>query len=90
MGTGNRISPKGFMICDIAKTHTCSLAKVMRREIKNRNLGKVDVLFNPNDALTPLFETDEGKRTVGSSAFSPSSGGLMIASYVLEKLIQSK
>lgn len=87
MGTGNRINPKGFEICDISKTYNCSLAKVMRRECKARKLGKVDVLFNPNDALTPLFETDEGKRCVGSSAFSPSSGGLMIGSYVVSKLL---
>ena len=88
MGTGNRLNPKGFEICDISKTHNCSLAKVMRKECKVRNLGKVDVLYNPNDALTPLFETDEGKRTVGSSAFSPSSAGLMIGSFVVSKLLQ--
>ena len=53
MGTGNRLNPKGFEICDISKTHNCSLAKIMRKECKVRNLGKVDVLYNPNDDESP-------------------------------------
>ena len=34
MGTGNKMDPTRFEIVDISKTHTCPLAKVMRKELK--------------------------------------------------------
>ena len=34
MGGGNRFYPEKLMIADINKSHTCPLARVMRRELK--------------------------------------------------------
>ena len=36
MGAGNKLDPTAFEVTDIAKTSVCPLAKVMRRELKNR------------------------------------------------------
>ena len=36
MGTGNKLDPTKFEITDIYKTSVCPLAKVMRKELKNR------------------------------------------------------
>ena len=42
MGTGNKLDPFAFRIADIAKTDTCPLAKVMRRELRARdNTGDI-------------------------------------------------
>ena len=41
MGTGNKLDPLQFKITDISKTSVCPLAKVMRYELKKRNIKKV-------------------------------------------------
>ena len=46
MGTGNKLDPTLFKIVDISKTNTCPLAKVMRYELKKRNIKDVPVLFS--------------------------------------------
>ena len=46
MGTGNKLDPTLFKIVDISKTNTCPLAKVMRYELKKRNIKNVPVLFS--------------------------------------------
>ena len=41
MGTGNKLDPTKFEITDIYKTSVCPLAKVMRKELKERNIKKL-------------------------------------------------
>ena len=41
MGTGNKLDPSRFEITDIYKTSVCPLARVMRRELKNRGIKNV-------------------------------------------------
>ena len=38
MGTGNKLRPDLLMACDISKTTTCPLARVMRRELRARGI----------------------------------------------------
>ena len=47
MGTGNKLDPTQFEISDIYKTSVCPLAKVMRKELRKRNIKslKVFVLY---------------------------------------------
>ena len=40
MGTGNKLDPSQFEICDISKTSVCPLARVMRRELKKRDIER--------------------------------------------------
>ncbi len=84
MGTGNKLDPSKLQITDIYKTSVCPLARVMRRELKKRNVKKLDVLFSTEEPLVPLIEP----RVPGSTAFVPSSAGLLIASYVVRKLLK--
>ena len=46
MGTGNKLDPSMLEITDIYKTSVCPLAKVMRRELKKRNIKKQKVLYS--------------------------------------------
>ena len=46
MGTGNKLDPSKFEIADIYKTSVCPLAKVMRKELKQRGIKKLKVLYS--------------------------------------------
>jgi len=54
MGTGNKLYPERFQICDIEKTSVCPLARVMRREAKKRGLGHFNVLFSTEEPINPI------------------------------------
>lgn len=92
MGAGNKLDPTKFVVTDISKTSVCPLAKVMRRELKKRNISDVKVVYSTEEALTPLFEPPaEGetrKKAPGSVAFVPSVAGLIVASEVIKDLIR--
>lgn len=91
MGTGNKLDPSQFQICDISKTHECPLARVMRRELKARGIAHVDVLFSPETPRTTAFDVvSEGSRRAvpGSVSFVPSVAGLMIAGHVIRALAE--
>lgn len=86
MGTGNKLNPSLFTISDISKTHTCPLARVMRKELKEREIYSLKVLWSPEKPLTPLF-SENNKHTPGSVSFVPSVAGLMIAGEVIKDII---
>ena len=44
MGTGNKLDPTKFEVTDIYKTSVCPLAKVMRKELKQRGIKKLKVV----------------------------------------------
>lgn len=98
MGAGNKLNPADFEITDIYKTSVCPLAKVMRRELKKRNVKHLKVVYSKEEPITPTgnAETEQtgadvaSKRrsTPGSVAFVPSVVGLLIASEVVKDLIK--
>ena len=54
MGAGNKLDPTAFMVSDIYKTSVCPLAKVMRRELKKRNIKKLKVVYSKEQPLVPM------------------------------------
>ena len=93
MGTGNKLHPEMFEITDIKKTSVCPLAKVMRKELKNRGIEKLKVLYSKEPPIKPiqdlLDKEDVTKKQVpGSISFVPSVAGLMIAGEVIRDLIK--
>ena len=46
MGTGNKLDPTKFEVEDIYKTSICPLAKVMRKELKQRGIENLKVVCN--------------------------------------------
>ena len=81
MGTGGKLNPSLFEVTDIKKTHTCPLAKVMRKELKERGIYDLKVVFSPEQ---PIKSGD----IIPSISFVPSSAGLLIASEVIKDLIK--
>ena len=87
MGTGNKLDASKFEICDIYKTSVCPLAKVMRHELKKRDIKKLKVLYSKEEPIKVKSVT-EGKRQVpGSVSFVPSVAGLLIAGQVIRDII---
>lgn len=84
MGTGNKLDPSLFEIVDIEKTSVCPLARVMRRELKNRGIKRVKVLYSKEQPVKI-----DGSMP-GSVSFVPSVAGLMIAGYVIQELMEEK
>lgn len=87
MGTGNKLDPTKFEVSDIYKTSVCPLAKVMRKELKKRNINKLKVVYSKEEPLqTDLVEN--GKKVPASISFVPSVAGLIIAGEVIKDLIK--
>lgn len=88
MGTGNKIEPTMLEVADINKTSVCPLARVMRKELKNRGIKKLKVIYSKELPRKPFNESGsrEKKVNVGSISFVPSTAGLIIASEVIKDL----
>lgn len=91
MGTGNKLHPEMFEIADISKTSVCPLCKVMRKELKNRGITHLKVLYSketPIDVSGKDTGEDKGaKRTLpGSVSFVPPVAGLLIAGEVIREI----
>ena len=84
MGTGNKLDPSRFEITDIYKTSVCPLAKVIRKELRQRNIRKVKVLYSKEEPVKSL------NRTPASISFVPSVAGLIIAGEVIKDLIKEE
>ncbi len=105
MGTGNKLNPTKFEVTDIYKTSVCPLAKVMRKELKERGIDRLKVVYskeepiklnkkidcNENDNSIEIQEKCKGKNNVpGSISFVPSVAGLIIAGEVVKDIIGIK
>jgi len=51
MGTGNKLNPFKFEITDIYKTSICPLAKVMRKELRKREIKDLKVIYSKEEPI---------------------------------------
>ena len=90
MGAGGKLHPEMFEVADISKTTVCPLAKVMRRELKKRGINNVKVVFSKEEPIKNLVggqaDPETGRHVPGSSAFTPSVAGLIMASEIVKDL----
>lgn len=90
LGTGNKLDPTLLQIADISKTFGCPLARVMRKELRQRGILHQQVVFSPEEpAPTTQSETPPpGRRSVpASNPWVPATAGLLIGSAVVRALI---
>ena len=95
MGTGNKLHPELFGIDDLSKTSVCPLCRVMRRELKQRGILHLKVLYSkekPVDISGRKTGEDPGARRSipGSISFVPPVAGLMIAGQVIRELSKAE
>ena len=90
MGAGGKLHPDMFEVADISKTSVCPLAKAVRRELRNRGINNVKVVYSKEEPIKNLVggqaDPETGRHVPGSSAFTPSVAGLIMASEIVKDL----
>ncbi len=103
MGAGNKMDPTAFRVADLYETSVDPIAKVMRYELKRRDISSLKVVFSTEPPIKPrILESDcrtdcictNKERTCtkrraipGSMAFIPSVAGLILGGEVTKDLI---
>ena len=82
MGAGNKLDAAAFQVDDIYKTSVCPLAKVMRKELRNRGIKDLKVVYSKEQPVKT------GNQTPGSIAFVPPVAGLILAGEVVKDLLK--
>lgn len=86
MGFANKFHPELIKISTLKKTNTCPLAKIMRKRVKDSGFSlDIPVVYSEEKPANVL-----NKDILGSTAFCPSSAGIMMASYVVNKLLEGE
>ena len=90
MGAGNKLDGGAFRVADISKTAVCPLAKVMRRELRQRGINHLKVVYSEEPPLTPeTCDEPSGKRqTPGSISYVPPMVGLLMAGEIIKDLLK--
>jgi len=82
-GAGNKLDPTKFEITDIYKTSVCPVCKILRKELKTRNIKDLKVLYSKE-----IPKKIDGDKTLGSISFVPSVAGLIMAGEVVKDIIK--
>lgn len=88
MGTGNKTDPTKLKVTDLYKTQGCPMARILRRELKQRNVPKLKVVYSeeePKKAVVP--DESSTRHAPGSIVFVPACAGLILASETVKDLI---
>lgn len=85
MGAGNRLDPSKLIITRLDKTYNDPLARIMRSKFAKNIQKKITVCISLE---LPIKVKD--KTVIGSNAFVPGSAGLLIASYIIRKINETK
>ena len=67
MGAGNKLNPAAFEVADIYQTSVCPLAKVMRKELKQRGIESLKVVYSKEEARKPVCDSVSGEDALRSA-----------------------
>ena len=94
LGTGNKTDAQQLQISDISKTTGCALARVVRKELRNRGINHHQVVFSPelpHHAELGDEAPPPGRRSIpASSMWVPATAGLLLAQAVILQLSEAK
>ena len=82
MGAGNRWGQPSFEVVDIYKTSYDPLAKVLRKKLREENIGGLDVCISKT-------EVDQKLSPPASVMWQPLTSGAVIASFVINKICKN-
>lgn len=95
MGAAGKADPTQIQVADISETHTCPLARVVRRQLRRAGIAKgIECVFS-GEAAAPSLPPDEGditfsrgrvRRRLPSLGVIPGIFGYTIAGLVIKKL----
>ena len=81
MGAANRRDPMAFRVADISETHTCPLAKKMRRLLAAQGIDK---------GVPVVYSTERPASfggALGSNAFVPPAAGILLARAAVDLIL---
>lgn len=84
MGTGNKFDPSRLKIMDIRKTSYDPIAKILRKFIVDNHINYKVTVVSSNEQPLKI------SKPIGSTAFVPSTAGLLCASYVINSILEEK
>lgn len=85
-GAGNKLDATKFEVADIYKTSVCPVCKILRKELKNRGIKQLKVVYSKEVPVKQLTE----EKALGSISCVPSVAGLIIAGEVIKDIIAKK
>ena len=83
-GAGNKLDATKFEVEDIYKTSVCPVCKILRKELKNRGIKKLKVVYSKEIPIKPQSE----EKVLASISFVPSVAGLIGAGEVIKDIIK--
>jgi tRNA A37 threonylcarbamoyladenosine dehydratase len=90
MGTGNKLDPSLFEVADIFETTVCPLARIMKKDLRKRNIEKLKVVYSTEQPINTndceINRNNKKYKVKGSVSFVPSVAGLMIAGEVIKDI----
>lgn len=86
-GAGNKLDATKFQVADIYKTSVCPVCKILRKELRKRNIKDLKVVYSTEEPIKPRYNEDFKEKTLGSVSFVPSVAGLIIAGEVVKDII---
>ena len=84
-GSGNKLDATRFEVSDIYKTSVCPVCKILRKELKVRNINSLKVVYSRE---IPIKHEQQSGTTLGSISFVPSVAGLIAAGEVIKDIIK--
>jgi tRNA A37 threonylcarbamoyladenosine dehydratase len=92
MGSGGKYDPSLVKITDISESHTCNLARILRKRIHKLGIyGGFKVVFSPEtidpDSIELTEEEMNKKSVVGTISYMPAVFGCYCASAVIRDLL---
>ena len=102
MGAANKLDPTRILVADLAKTQSCRLARIIRRELRRRGIGAGVKTVYSTEEFKPLTDGRRGpdaedaehyqsqRAPLGSSSVIPPLFGLTMAGEVLRDLLELK
>lgn len=86
-GAANKLDPTMFEVEDIYKTSMCPICKILRKQLKEKEIKKLKVVYSKEKPIKLNLEEKAKEKTLGSISFVPSVAGLIIAGEVIKDLI---
>ena len=93
MGAGGKLDATKIRVKDIAKTKNCTMARVLRKRLKERKVDKgVKAVYSEEVQIAESVKITDGKNYkksfYGTISFMPAAFGLQAAAHVINYLIK--
>lgn len=95
MGAGGKLDATKIKVRDIAKTKNCTMARVLRKRLKERKVDKgVKAVFSDEVQIPASVKITDGtnfkKSYYGTISYMPAAFGLQAAAHVVNFILKSK